>query len=90
MVSATGGRAAIRDELVAMAEHHIANFDKYTDIINDPAKKHFAKYTMHTDGSNRVTVATYRAMGLTMDKVHAFYANLPANQKKMNPKVTVT
>ena len=89
MVSSTGGRAGIQAELTALAESHIAKFDTYTDIINDPAKGHFAKYTLHTDGSNRVTVAKYHAKGLTLDKIKAYYADLPANASKLNKnKVT--
>ena len=64
MVESTG-RAAIGEELIAFADNHIAAFDTYTEIINDPAKGHFARYT-NVEG-NRLTVAKYTAPGLTLD-----------------------
>ena len=73
---------------MALAESHLAAFDTYTVVVNDAAKSHFAKYT--TYGTNRLTVAKYRAAGLTIDKVRAFYDNNVANASKMNPKLTVT
>ncbi len=64
MVESTG-RASIGEELIAMAEKHIAAFDTYTVVADDAAKGHFARYT--NEGSNRLTVAKYIAQGLTLD-----------------------
>ena len=77
MVEASSATAAVHAELLALAERHIAAFDTYTVVVNDAAKGHFARYT--TEGTNRLTVAKYRAVGLTMDKVRSFYDNNIAN-----------
>ena len=73
----TAGRAAIGAELRKFAEGHIAAFDSYQEAVNDPAKGHFARFTMH-DG-NRLTVAKYTAKGLTRDHIDAFYAKNAEN-----------
>ena len=88
MVDASSPTAAVQAELLALAERHLAAFDSYTAVVNDAAKGHFARYT--TEGTNRLTVAKYRAAGLTIEKVREFYDNNVANASKMNPKVTVT
>jgi len=77
MVDASSLTAALQAELLALAESHIAKFDSYTVVVNDDKKGHFARYI--TKGFNRLTVAKYRASGLTMDKVANFYDNLIAN-----------
>ena len=84
MVEHTGtDRAAIQAELVAMCEGHIANFDSYTEVINDHAKGHFARYGQ--EQGQRLTVAKYRSAGLTMEQIHNFYANILENATKINP-----
>ena len=84
MVSSTSGRAEIHAELIAKAEKHIAEFDGYTASDAKLPAGVTAKYTM--DGTNRLTVSKYRAAGLTIDKVRAFYDNNIANASKLNPK----
>ena len=88
MVQASSSRDTIQAELLALAERSIAAFDGFTVLINDAAKGHFARYT--TEGTNRLTVAKYRASGLTLDKVKAFYDNFTENAHKMNKINTTT
>jgi len=45
-----------------MAEKHIAAFDTYTVVVDDPVKGHFARYT--TEGTNRLTVAKYTLLDI--------------------------
>ena len=87
MVQASG-RASVGEELIALAERHIAAFDTYTEVVNDPAKGHFARYS--TEEANRLTVAKYTAAGLTMEKILDFYANLCVNTTKLNKMYTMT
>ena len=56
-------------------EHHIASFDTYNVAVDNPATEHFARFT-YSAGGARLTVAKYKAVGLTMDKVKAYYSNL--------------
>ena len=60
----------------------------YDEVLNDPAKGHFAKYTAHE--GNRLTVAKYTAKGLTAEKIHAYYNDLCANAYKLNSRSQVT
>ena len=88
MVESSTSRATIQAELLALAERHIAAFDGYKVVVDDAAKGHFARYT--TEGTNRLTVAKYRAAGLTLDGIKGFYSKICENQKKMNKQITST
>ena len=42
----TGTRPEIEAQLNALAEKHIAAFDSYTQVVNDPTTGHTAAYTV--------------------------------------------
>ena len=89
MVEATvPERAAIEAELYALVEKHLAAYDSYTELINDPAKGHFVRYT--TVDNNRLTIAKYRATGLTKEMILGFYSNLIENAPKINKTYQVS
>ena len=75
-------RADIETELYALVDQHLAAFDTYTEVVNDSAKGHFVRYT--TVDNNRLTIAKYRATGLTQEMVKGYYANLVENACKVN------
>ena len=88
MVESGSSREALQAELLALFDHHIANFDSYTVVINDDKIGHHARYT--TEQGVRLTVAKFRAVGLTMDKVHAYEEHALENATKMNNRTTLT
>ncbi len=45
---------ALEIKMNALAEIHIAAFDSYVEVINDPVKGHFARYT--TEHGSKLTV----------------------------------
>ena len=82
MVESSGKFSALESELVALAEQHIAAFDSYTVAVEDPARGLFARYTVLE--ANRLTVSKYRAAGLTLEQIKAFYGNILENATKVN------
>ncbi len=70
---------ALEIKLNAIAEIHIAAFDSYVELINDPVKGHFARYT--TEQGNKLTVTKYRAADLTLNKIRDYYKNIVENAK---------
>lgn len=84
----TGIRPGIEAQLNELAEKHIAAFDSYTQVVNDPATGHTAAYTV--EEGLRLTVAKYRAFGLTLEKIKAFYGNYCENTGKLNELNTMS
>ena len=71
MVESDGTFAALEAELTALAKMHITAFDSYVEVINDPVKGHFARYT--SEQGNKLKVAKYRAVGFTLNKIREYY-----------------
>jgi hypothetical protein len=70
---------ALEIKLNALAEIHIAAFDSYVVVINDPVKGHFARYT--TEQGNKLTITKYRAADLTLNKIRDYYKNIVETQR---------
>ena len=64
MVESDGTFAAPEAELTTLAAMHITAFDSYVEVINDPVKGHFTRYT--SEQGNKLKVAKYRAVGFTL------------------------
>ena len=88
MVESSGTFEALEVELTVLAEMHIAAFDSYVEVINDPVKGHFARYT--TEQGNKLTVAKYRAADLTLEKIRDHYKNIVENAPKLNKTYLLT
>lgn len=65
------------------AQEHIEAFPTYKLAAEDQTKEHEARYTNLTGGA-RLTVAKFRADGLTMEHVKSFYANLFKNMSLLS------
>ena len=66
MVQAGGRRAQMSEELIAMADQFLAQWDSAETLLDDTAKNYTAKKLEQADGI-AVVMIKYRCDGLTED-----------------------
>ena len=90
MVQAVSPREQIQNDLIAIAEQHIANWDNYADRETTSNQYGFEFASRQTDYENCVmTVAKASVPGLTLEQHRAFRDNLATQQAKIEDKLTV-
>ena len=89
MVEATPARQQIRDELVALAQTHINNWDSYAsrEFVSEECGFRFTSRQCDADGLT-MTVSKATVPGLTLEQHRFFRENLMTQIPKMDDKIT--
>ena len=90
MVQAAGGREQIKNELVALAQEQIGNWDNYADREFRSSEYGFEFVSRQTDYQGAtLTVSKATVPGLTLDKHREFRENFAARQSALDDKLTI-